>query len=159
MELDTGDKIGVLLDRLNFHTTEMHRREEKEMRLFEWGTTLLLASFGAVLALSDRSSPLPYPVVIKALATLLVLVPTAIFCIRILSERKSMIQQANLVVKLEDALHLFKEGFYISMQSLYPDYWRVKLPDAARNRRTPLYFVIILLFLLACVTATIWILL
>ena len=113
MELSDNDKLTLLLNRLDFHTTEIQRRKEKDTKLFEWSTTLLLTVFAVIIALSDRSSPLQYQVLIKVIASLLIITPTIIFISRILGERKSMHWQAQVIERIESKFHLFEERYYV----------------------------------------------
>jgi hypothetical protein len=84
VQLSDSDKLNVLLQLLEHQIEEIKRREGREQQLFEWATSLLLAAFAAVIALSDRSTSLPYSFYVKLLATLLIAVPTAIIAYRIL---------------------------------------------------------------------------
>jgi len=159
VNLTDADKIAVLLNRLDFHTNEIQRREERETKLFEWSTTVLLAVFAVIVALSDRSAPLAYPILIKSIATLLIAFPTGVFAYRILSEKSSMKRQAEIVEKIEHELHLFDEGQYVADASLYPHRWKGNLAANMLKRKTPTYYVLILIIMTLCVIASLWLIL
>ena len=159
MNLADADKITVLLNRLDFHTNEIQRRQDNEMKLFEWSTALLLAVFAVILALSDRAAPLSYPLLAKSIATLLIAFPTAVFSYRILSEKPGMKRQAEIIEKIEQELRLFDEDQYISKAALYPEQWQGNLAASMLKRKTPLYYVLIMAFMTLCVIATVWLVL
>jgi hypothetical protein len=159
MEISDTDKVAVLLDRLEFHTSEIHRREEKESRLFEWSTTLLLAIFAVIISLSDRADPLPYQTTVKAIASFIILIPNVVFILRIRGERRSMYKQAKVIELIETELHLFDENYYVANQALYPLTWKNNLADSMLKRKTPVYYIFILLFLLSVVVITLWLVL
>ena len=159
MELSDNDKLTLLLNRLDFHTTEIQRREEKETKLFEWSTTLLLTVFAVIIALSDRSSPLQYQVLIKVIASLLIITPTIIFISRILGERKSMHWQAQVIERIESKFHLFEESYYVEGVALYPTKWKGNLAESMLKRKTPIYYALVLILLAVGVTTTLWLIL
>jgi hypothetical protein len=64
------DKVNILLNLLESQFSELRRSEEREQVVFQWTTSLLLVSFGALIALSDRSIPLQHPLAIKLLASI-----------------------------------------------------------------------------------------
>ncbi len=52
MGFSDSDKASILLNLLDRQTGEMQRKEQAEQKLFEWATSLLLAEFAGVVALS-----------------------------------------------------------------------------------------------------------
>jgi hypothetical protein len=158
MDLLPGEKLTVLLQLLEHQIGEIERREGREQQLFEWSTGLLVAAFGAVIALSDRDHPLPYPLAVKALAILLILVPTTIFAIRILGYSQRSADNAEAVERIEDLLKLFDPHYY-GDRSPYPPEWQGKLAKGRRQRKTPRYYTFILMLMASCVVMTIWLIL
>jgi hypothetical protein len=158
MDVSGSDKLTVLLHALSHQMSEIQRREGREQQLFEWSTGLLVASFGAVIALSDRASPLPYAFLVKLLATLLIAVPTGIFAVRILGYSKRSADNAEAIERIEDLLKLFDDGYYGS-RSPYPPAWQGKLASGRRRRKTPFYYTFILILMATCVITTIWLIL
>ena len=159
MKLNDEHKLAVLLNRLDFHAHELQRSEEKETQLFEWSTALLLAVFAATLVLADPTKQQPNPQLTKLAAIFLVTVPTAIFVWRVLGERKTMVRQAEVIQRIEERLHLFDENYFFSGPSLYPDRWRGNFARSRRERKTPLYYSAVMIFMLIVVITTIWIVL
>ena len=159
MDMSNSDKVAVLLNLLNYQTNEMHRQEEIAQKWFEWSTSLLLAAFGVIIALSGRSSPLPYPIFVKSIATILVIVPTVLFIIRILSRPIVAATNAQTMIRIEKLLHLFESEYYGS-QSPYPKAWAGNfLPDVILKRRTPISYTLVLGLMVVCVITTIWLVL
>jgi len=158
MDFSTSNKTDILLYVFDFNVKEIYRRKEQQQRLFEWSTSLLLAAFGAVVALSGRSAPLPFPLVIKALATLMIAVPTLLFSQRIASSRKASAGNAKAVERIQETLRLFEDGYY-GTRSPYPHEWEGTLAETTRKGRTTVYYVAILSLMAACVIAAIWLLL
>ena len=159
MDMSNSDKVAVLLNLLNYQTNEMHRQEEIAQKWFEWSASLLLAAFGVIIALSGRSSALPYPIFVKSLATILVIVPTVLFVIRILSRAIVAATNAQTMIRIEKLLHLFETKYYGS-HSPYPNAWAGDfLPNVILKRRTPLSYAFVLGLMAACVVTTIWLVL
>jgi len=158
MEFSSSDKASVLLNLLDRQIDEIQRKEQREQQWFEWSTSLLLATFGAVIAFSDRANPLPYPVIIKSVATILIVIPSFIATSRILVERSKATKNAQTVERIQQLLHLFEDGYY-GVQSPYPPVWAGNLARGRLNRKTPVYYALILLLLMICVITTIWLIL
>lgn len=158
MEFSTSDKAEILLNALNFNVEEIHRREEGQLKLFEWSTALLLAAFGAVVALAGRSGPLNYPVLVKALATALITVPIFLFTQRIITRVGSSLGNAEAIQRIEETLRLFEDGYY-GAHSPYPPQWRGNLGDSIRRGKMRYYYAAILVLMTACVVTAIWVLL
>lgn len=158
MDVSGDQKVAVMLNRLDFHLREIERRQDVEIRLFEWSTGLLIAVFAVVIALSAPTSRLPNPLLTKSLATLLIAAPTCVFIYRILSDRKSQRRQAEIVQVIQTELHLFEKDYYAEGRALYPEIWNSvnTLPQAMMKRRTPIYYVAIMGSMLFCVAATVW---
>jgi hypothetical protein len=160
MELSASDKTEVLLQVLDFNIKEIHRREEEQQKLFEWSTSLLLATFGAIVALSGRATSLAYPIPIKILATALIAVPTSLFIHRIMTRVRGSVGNAKAVERIEETLHLFEDGYY-GASSPYPHEWEIqgKLAKDMRKSKTPIYYALILGLMTVCVVTTVWLLL
>ena len=159
MELSSSDKITVLLNLLDRQTDDMQRKGEKAQKWFEWAASLLLASFGVIVALSGRSSPLPYPILVKLLATILIVVPIILVIFRILAQARGAASNAKAVERIEQLLQLFDDGVYGS-RSPYPQTWAGDyLAKLILKRRTPIAHILILGLMTACVVATIWLIL
>ena len=156
MVLPDGTKLTILLNILNYHLTEIHRREEKETKLFEWSTALLIAVFAVVIALAPSSNLIGRPYLVKVIASLLAVLPTVIFAYCVLSERKSMSRQAQVVEKIQEKLNVFDEGVYVDNDALYPARWRNVFAANMLKRKTPLYYAATMLFMLFFVISSIW---
>ncbi|MDJ0752235.1 MAG: hypothetical protein QNJ45_01870 [Ardenticatenaceae bacterium] len=156
MEFEQGEKIEILLSRLDFHVAEIQRRQENETRLFEWTTALLLAVFAVLISVSDISAIFANPVLVKWIATVMIGIPTAVFAVRILSENQSMARQGKIVEAIQEELRFFDKGVYIQDQSLYPNRWRHGFAQSMLTRRTPTYYVIVIVVMALCVIATLW---
>jgi hypothetical protein len=154
MELSNSSKVTVLLHLLEQQTKSIDDRVKIERSWFEWTTGLLLASFGAVVALSGRTQPLPYPEIIKTIATILVVVPAIISISRILRTTQGMMNNATAVERIQDLLFIFEDDIY-GKQSPFPVTWRGKLASGFLKRRTPKYYSLILLIMTTCVVATV----
>lgn len=159
MNLSSEDKMTILLNRLDYHMQEIKRREERETKLFEWATTLLLGVFAVIIALSNGSTQLPNELVVKILATLLVGIPASIFAFRILDERKTMSRQAEIIEKIQEEFKFFDEGYYFEAAPLYPSRWRGNLSKNMLKRKTPIIFSLILIFMTICIMVAIWLIL
>jgi hypothetical protein len=156
MDLQPSEKLSVLLQLLDRQTSEIQRREGREQQLFEWTTGLLVAAFGAVIALSDRDHPLPYAPTVKLLAILLIAVPSTIFAVRILGYSKRSVNNAEAIERIEELLQVFEPGYY-GAQSPYPPEWKGAFARGRRQRKTPYFYSFILLVMASCVVTTIWI--
>ena len=152
------DKTAVILRSLEHQFREIQRREEREQKLFEWSSGLLLAAFAAIVALSGRTSALPHALFVKTLASILIGVPTIIFSGRLLRYSKLTVDNAEAIERIEEILGVFEEGVY-GEQALYPPRWRGQLARKRSERKTPHLYSVILLLMAACVIATIWLLL
>lgn len=155
LHLSDSDKVAFLLNALDFHMSEIQRREEKEQTLFEWCTNLLLITFGAVIALSGQSNFTSFAVGAKIIASLLIGVPIIIFIYRILIQRSRAKQNAQIADHIRDIFHAYDESHY-SKQALYPKLWKGGLAKVIVQRRTPLYFSGVLIFMASCVIVAIW---
>ena len=159
VDISFESKIEVLLSRLDYHLGEIEKRAGTETRYFEWATTILLAVFAVVVALADRTTSLPHPLAIKFVSTLLITIPAIVSSYRILDERKSMARQAEIVMKIEEYLGFYRQGYYFNEDTLYPERWRGKLAYNLAHRRTPIYYVLTVLFVGFCTVMSIWLLL
>lgn len=157
MELTTEIKASVLLQLLEFHMNEIHRCEESEKTWFEWASALLLATFAAVIALASSSEPLQHPIIIRGLATVLILVPTLISVWQILNASKGVKGSVEVIVRLEKLLCLYDGGYY-DTKPLYAKEWS-NLTQDVKKRNTPYLYVGIIAVMAACVIFAVWLLL
>ena len=158
LNFSTSEKVAVLLNVLDFQNEEIRRREGEEQKMFDWCTNLLLISFGAIVALSDRSTPIPYAIYVKSIASVLILTPTVAFSYRIFKQRRDFKSNTDIIEKIQNILHFFDEHYY-HKDSLYPKRWAGRLTAKILKRRTPIYYSTILLLMAAGVIASIWLLL
>lgn len=156
LNISNSDKITILLNRLDFHTNEIQRREETETRLFEWATAMLLGVFIAVIALSGSSGSALSTTVNKVIASLLIGIPACLFSFRILGERRSQARQAAIIEKIENELKLFDKGFYLSANAVYPHNWQNNLAKSMLQRKTPVIYAAITVLMTLLVMLTIW---
>ncbi len=158
MDFSTSDKTTILIHLFDYQAREIQRREAREQQMFEWTVGLLLAAFGAIVALSDRDAPLLYPVPVKMLATVLIGVPTIIFAVRIRRYTERSVENAEAIDRIERVLHLFEEGYY-GVDTPYPEEWAGGLSNRRKKRNTQNYYSAIMLLLAVCVIATVWLIL
>jgi len=160
MDISDDGKATVLLNLLNYRLDNIQKREQRERQWFEWTTGMLLASFAAIIALSNGSSnALSHPILVKSLATVLVVVPVCVMISRILN-RKGSTEDAKIVTRIEKLLHIFDEDYYGS-HSPYPIEWA---PDGLfsqmlRKRKTPFLYTVVLSIMTLSVVVTIWVIL
>ncbi len=159
MDFSSEEKITIMLNRLDYHMQEIKSRVEKETKLFEWSSTLLLGIFAVVIALSNGSTRIPNDLVVKIIATLLIGIPAGVFAFRILDERKTISRQAEVVEKIQEELKFFDKGYYMEASPLYPNRWKGNLSKNMLKRKTPIIFAWILIFMTICVIGTIWLML
>lgn len=158
VSFSSSDKLEILLNVLNLHYEELNRKLEKEQKIFEWCTNLLLITLGAVIALSDRSTPLPHTIYIKFITTVFVLIPVVIFIYQIHDQVSGMEKNGEIIERIQGIIHVFDEGYY-TVEALYPKKWSGKLPRRIRGRRTPIYYSFILSLMVIGVITTIWLVL
>lgn len=156
--ISSGDKIQILLKLLDEQVKNIERSEEQEQRLFQWATSLLLAAFGVIMALADKSGVFSSPVIIKLIATTIVVVPVLLSIFWIFRRSQRSVKNAESVVRIEKLLHLFDEQFF-GTHSPYPKEWEGGLPDSRRRRKTPTYYALVMAIMTFCVVATIWLVL
>jgi hypothetical protein len=157
-ELSASDRTNVLLKALDHQIKSLEQGEDRELQFTQWTTSLLLGAFGAVVALSDRSNPLPFPIPVKSLATVLVLVPVLLSVIWIFRRSRRSVRNAEAIERIERALHLF-EGEYYGTDSPYPEKWEGKLVESRLRRKTPVYYSVVMILVAICVVAVIWLVL
>ncbi|MBT3336463.1 MAG: hypothetical protein HN855_01030 [Anaerolineae bacterium] len=159
MKLSDAEKLNILLNQLNAASGQIDRRQHNEDKIFEWAITTLLAVFGVVLALSGSGYTFSNLVAVKIIASFLVIIPTIIFIVRVLSERKSIARQGIVIDRIRNELNFLKKGYYIKDEYLLPDEWHGSLSKSLRKRKTPYIYAIILTVLLVGVVTTIWMIL
>jgi len=157
MELTPDVKAAVLLQMLQFHIDEVHRRQDAEKTWFEWISALLLATFGVVIALAGNTT-VRQPLIIKILATVMISVPTFIAGYRILKIAQSTQGNARMVERIQEILHLFDPGYY-DVEALQPELWRGRLAQNMLKRKTPKYYVGIISLMALCVIFAVWLVL
>lgn len=158
MKASDIDQTSVLLRLLEYQFGQIEVKEQREQKWFEWTTSLLLATFGAVVALSQRSSPLPFSIIIKSIASILIAAPSIIAAQRMLREKSKSILNAETITRIGQLLHLY-EGEVYGHRSPLPESWESSFAVARRNRKTPNQFAFIVLIMAICVIATIWLIL
>jgi hypothetical protein len=156
--LSDESKVEVLLNLLDRQVDEIQRREEAEQKLFEWSTSLLLASFGGVVALSQKATVLPQALYVKLIATVMVGIPVLLAITRIVTRSKASMPNAEALERIQSLLHLFEDGYYGS-HSPYPQSWAGGLASSRLKRKSPIQKSMILALLSVCVIATIWLIL
>lgn len=155
MEFSESDKVTVLLNLQDMQVKEMHRREESEQKLFEWSSSLLLAAFAAIVALSQRSTALPQAVFVKIIASVMVGVPVYLAVIKIKGRSLASVGNAEAVERIQSLLHLFDDAYY-GTHSPYPQEWAGKLAKGRLKRTSPIHKSVIIGLMAVCVIATIW---
>ncbi len=158
MGLSDESKVTVLLNLLDRQVDEIQRREETEQKLFEWSTSLLLASFAGVVALSQKTTVLPQAVYVKLIATVMVGIPVFLAISRIVTRSSASVPNAEALERIQSLLHLFEDGYYGS-HSPYPQSWAGGLASSRLKRKSPLQKSMILALMSICVIATIWLIL
>lgn len=151
-------QVTILLHTLDFQLKEIQRRQEREQQIFQWASSLLLAVFGAAVTLHGSIATLPALDLIKLLASLMVLLPVLFSAGWILRLSGQAVGNAEVVNRIQTLLSLFDKTYY-GAQSPYPSAWQDQLPANLRARRTPLFYVLVLVSMTLCVVTTIWILL
>ena len=154
IDFSTSDKTTILIHLLDFQAKEIQRREAREQKLFEWTVSVLLAAFGAVVALSNRELPLPHPFWVKLFASCLIGIPTFIFCLRILKYSKKTIENAQAIDKIEGILHLYDEKTYGGVTP-YPESWANGLSASRKRRKTQFFYSLIMAIMAVCVISTV----
>ena len=157
-ELSASDKTEILLKVLDDQIRSIERGEEREQQLFQWSTSLLLAAFGVVVALSDRSQALPFPIVVKSLATVLIVVPVFLSIIWIFRRSRRSVKNAEAIERIEKSLRLFEDGYY-GVDSPYPRAWEGRLAESRLRRKTPVYYALVMVIMTTCVVTVIWLIL
>lgn len=152
----TDTKVSILLNTLDFQLKEIQRRQDREQQIFQWSTSLLLGILGVIIALSDRALSLQFLAMIKLLATIMVVMPIGFSILWILRLSRQAVGNAEVVERVEGLLHLFKNDYY-GIQSPYPETWEGKLKHNLKQRRTPLYYSIVLVIMTSCVVIAIWV--
>ncbi|NJO73671.1 MAG: hypothetical protein HC833_07875 [Leptolyngbyaceae cyanobacterium RM1_406_9] len=155
MELSESDKVAVLLNLQDMQVKEMHRREETEQKLFEWSTSLLLAAFAAIVALSQRTVVLPQATFVKVIATVMVGVPVYLVIVKIKERSGASVGNAEAVERIQSLLHLFDDSYY-GTHSPYPQEWAGQLAKGRLKRKSPIQKFVIIGLMAFCVISTIW---
>ena len=158
MDFVDSDKISVLLNIHSNEWDEIRRRQDSQQQIFEWSTGFLVAIFGVVIALSNQTDPIPHPILIKIIATILISIPTILLSDRLSRHSGSAMQSAQAVERIEKLLKLYEDGFYGS-HSPYPQEWAGKLAQSILKSTTPVYQIRILCLMAICVAVSFWALL
>ncbi|MDQ4122180.1 MAG: hypothetical protein M3209_12135 [Acidobacteriota bacterium] len=154
IDFSTSDKTTILIHLLDFQAKEIQRRESREQKLFEWTVGVLLAAFGAVVALSNREQPLPHPFWIKLFASCLIGIPTFIFCLRILKYSKKTIENGEAIDKIERILRLYEKETF-GGETPYPENWANGLSISRKKRKTQYFYSLIMAIMAVCVISTV----
>jgi hypothetical protein len=154
MRLSSSDKTTVLLKLLELQFNEILRRETREQQWFEWSTSLSLAAFAAIIA----SLPGFYSLFVKLLASILVALPTLLISSRILHQTKFNAKNAEAVEGIENLLRVF-DGKYYGAHTAYPKDWKNQFTISTLKRKTPYYYITILITMATCVVIAIWLVL
>jgi len=157
-QFSQSDKVTILLNLLDLQTSEIQRREEIEQKFFEWSTSLLLATFAGVIALSQNDTPLPYSILVKILATVMIGIPVYFSILGIITRSSASKTNAEAVERIQELLHLFDDNYYGS-HSPYPHEWVGRLAQSRLKRKSPIHKSVIIVTMACCVVATLWVVL
>ncbi len=151
------DKVNILLNLLESQFSELRRSEEREQVVFQWTTSLLLVSFGALIALSDRSIPLQHPLAIKLLASIMLTFPATFSVVWMIWRVKRSSRNADAVDRIRESLHLYEDGYYGGLLSVYPHYWKNAFAKYIVKRLETKYYIAIVILMTICVVGSLWI--
>jgi hypothetical protein len=158
MEQSEENQTTILLHLYERQNNEIERREGREQHLFEWTAGLLVAALGGVIALAEHVEHLPHRNLIKLLTSVMLAVPTLIFVERGRRYSRGTVENAKALDRIEELLHLFDPD-YFGARTPYPSDWKGGRVATRLRRRTPLYYLFILLVMAACVITTAWLIL
>ncbi|MCG8351575.1 MAG: hypothetical protein MI924_27730 [Chloroflexales bacterium] len=154
----TDTKITVLLNTLDFQLNEIQRQQDHEQQIFQWAMSFLLTLFGAIMALFGVTTTTQFPVIIKILASVIVVFPIVFSMYWIFRLSAQAVNNAIAAERIQSFLLLFHPNYY-GPEALYPQEWRGNLAKDIRKRRTPLYYAITMVMMTACLEISIWTLL
>ena len=157
-EISESSRVAVLLKLLEMQTESMERKANVEQTLFQWTTSLLLAVFGVIIALADKTANLPQALAIKVLSTLIITAPALLSIIWIFRRARTSVNNAVAIEKIQELLGVFDEKAYGS-GSPFPKGWRGKFAAGRAKRKTPLYYAVVIGFMALCVILAIWLVL
>lgn len=156
--LSSSDKVAFLLYTLNYHAQQIQLRDDKETKIFDWCTNLLLLSFAAIVAISGQITPTRFTIYIKVITTILILAPISVFAFELLNYKSLIRRNTQMIEKVEDIFRVYENDQYTN-GSLYPRHWQGKLTRAILRRKAPIYYSIILIIMTICVLLAVWLLL
>jgi hypothetical protein len=157
-EFSTSDKVDILLYALDAQMKSLQQSEDREQQFFQWSTNLLLAAFGALIALSGGTRTLSFPILVKLLATILIVVPASLSIVWIFRRSKRSVNMAEAIERIQKLLHLYEEGYY-GPHAPYPSAWEGSLVKGRLQRKTPLYYAAVIVLMAVCVVVAIWLIL
>ena len=137
---------------------EMRKKDEVEQSLFQWTTSLLLAIFGVIVALADKTTTLPAADAIKILVTVIVIAPTFLSVVWIFRRARISIKNAVAIEMIQRLLSLF-DSDADGKHSPHPKEWQGKLAKGLTTRKTPYYYATVIFIMSACVIFAIWLVL
>jgi hypothetical protein len=95
---------------------------------------------------------------VKLLASILVALPTLLISSRILHQTKFNAKNAEAVEGIENLLRVF-DGKYYGAHTAYPKDWKNQFTISTLKRKTPYYYITILITMATCVVIAIWLVL
>jgi hypothetical protein len=158
-DIPDDSRVDVLLSLLDSQFSEIRRGEEREQLVFQWTTNLLLVSFGALVALSDRAVALPYPFLVKLLASIMIAIPAMFSVAWMIWRVKRSSIHAGAIDRIRKLLHLFEDGYYGGTRSVYPYDWEDAFAKYIVRRWETKYYVAVVVLMAVCVVVTLWLLL
>lgn len=156
--ISESSRIAVLLKLYELQTEEMEKKASVERTLFQWTTSLLLAVFGVIIALADKTAALSQATAIKILSTAIITAPAVLSVIWIFRRSRISISNAIAIEQIQDLLGVFEEKLYGS-HSPYPQKWKGKLASGRARRKTPYYYAAVIAIMTVCVILAIWLVL
>lgn len=156
--LSVDNRISILSTLLEIQMGQMEQKAVVERTLFQWTTSLLLAVFGVIIALADKTATLPSAAAIKILSTLIVSAPAILSVIWIFRRSRISVGNAKAIEEIQDLLGLF-DGKMYGAHSPYPMEWKGKLAYGHARRKTPYYYAAVILIMSTCVVLAIWLVL
>ena len=118
MQIDSKEKIDILLHLLNERYNASHRIRGRSLRLTIWVLGLAVAFVwilvsGAYLTLSQKS-----------ILTLLVIVLGAVIFWFIYALERGFDNNRKVMIDLEEALGCYEKGFYLESRALFPSEYK-----------------------------------
>jgi len=153
--LSVETKLSVLMKLLEIQIDGLERKATIERNLFQWTTSLLLAVFGVVVALADKTAALPHALPIKILSTIVVSAPALLSVVWIFRRSRGSVSNTAAIEQIQDLLGVFDDKRY-GAHSPYPRRWEGTLASSHAKRKTPYYYTAVIMIMAACVILAIW---